>query len=69
MWQFAPDRRMMIAHAPYPGMQLVAQLGHISARDCYPEKAIVPDEASAMSLRAPPNMMLHVARISTLSAA
>ena len=68
MWQFAADRRMMIAHAPYPGMQLVAQLGHISARDCYlRDKAIVPDEASAMSLRAPPNMMLHVARISTLS--
>jgi hypothetical protein len=56
MWQFTPDRRMMIAHAPCPGMQLVAQVAIYRPAIATLKKAIVPDEASAMSLRAPPNM-------------
>ena len=59
MRQFAPDRRMMIAHAPYPGMQLVALAIYRPAIATLKDKAIVPDEASAMFLRAPPNTMSH----------
>jgi hypothetical protein len=61
MWQFAPDRRMMTQHSPCPGAQgLWRKLAtYRPAIATLKDKAIVPDETSATSLRAPPNTMSH----------